>query len=320
MCHLHDRPFLRTLSNGKFRCMQRMRTRANVSKTSDPIGAVIEEKTGRDVQSSKQFGSSGWSSQIVYDTTDGGKFFVKTSRRSADKMFKGEALGLQAMYGTHTLRVPEVIDWGNFAHGSYLITEYLEFGGRVDQADMGRLLAQMHLAAPKEGDGQFGFTVDNTIGGTDQPNGWDSSWVNFFREKRLMHQVNLTGNKKLIALGKSVADNLEILFDGITVKPSVLHGDLWSGNMASVQGTPAVMDPAVYYGHSEAEFGMSWCAGFTDAFYRAYFEVIPKQPGFDKRRDLYLAYHYLNHYNLFGSGYLGESERLLRKVQKAVGA
>lgn len=60
----------------------------------------------------------------------------------------------------------------------------------------------------------------------------------------------------------------------------------------------------------------SLCAG-THA---AYFEVIPKQPGFDKRRDLYLAYHYLNHYNLFGSGYLGESERLLRKVQKAAGA
>lgn len=54
-------------------------------------------------------------------------------------------------------------------------------------------------------------------------------------------------------------------------------------------------------------------------FHAAYFEVIPKQPGFDKRRDLYLAYHYLNHYNLFGSGYLGECERLLRKLQKVVG-
>lgn len=117
----------------------------------------------------------------------------------------------------------------------------------------------------QEGDGQFGFPVDNTIGGTgmcliillhvalhaaspcvhascasvEQPNGWDPSWVSFFREKRLMHQVNLTGNKNLIALGKSVADNLESLFNGVEVKPSVLHGDLWSGNMASVQGTPA---------------------------------------------------------------------------------
>ncbi|KAM3698611.1 hypothetical protein ACB094_06G203700 [Castanea mollissima] len=56
-------------------------------------------------------------------------------------------------------------------------------------------------------------------------------------------------------------------------------------------------------GHNEAEFGMSWCAGFGGAFYNAYFEVMPKQPGFEKRRDLYILYHYLNHYNLFGSGY-----------------
>jgi protein-ribulosamine 3-kinase len=83
---------------------------------------------------------------------------------------------------------------------------------------------------------------------------------------------------------------LDKLFEGITVTPAVLHGDLWSGNMASVDGEPAIFDPATYYGHSEAEFGMSWCAGFSDAFYQAYFSVNPKQPGFDKRRDLYLVY------------------------------
>ena len=63
--------------------------------------------------------------------------------------------------------------------------------------------------------------------------------------------------------------------------------------MASVDGQPAVFDPAVYYGHSEAEFGMSWCAGFGPEFYDAYFEELPKQPGFETRRDLYLVYHYL---------------------------
>nr|GEV29919.1 protein-ribulosamine 3-kinase, chloroplastic [Tanacetum cinerariifolium] len=68
-------------------------------------------------------------------------------------------------------------------------------------------------------------------------------------------------------------------------------------------GEPVILDPACYYGHNEAEFGMSWCAGFGWSFYKAYFEVMPQQPGFEKRRDLYLLYHYLNHYNLFGSGY-----------------
>lgn len=63
------------------------------------------------------------------------------------------------------------------------------------------------------------------------------------------------------------------------VTPSVLHGDLWSGNISSVDGQPAIFDPAVYYGHSEAEFGMSWCAGFSRDFYAGYHEVIPEQPG-----------------------------------------
>ena len=91
---------------------------------------------------------------------------------------------------------------------------------------------------------------------------------------------------------------MQALFEGIEVKPATLHGDLWSGNMASVDGKPAVFDPAVYYGHDEAEFGMSWCAGFGSSFWDAYFQENPKQPGFDKRKDLYLCYHYLNHYNL----------------------
>jgi Fructosamine kinase len=104
-----------------------------------------------------------------------------------------------------------------------------------------------------------------------------------------MHQVNLSGNRKIQDLAQPVADNLGALFEGITVTPSTLHGDLWSGNIASVDGQPAVFDPAVYLGHSEADFGMSWCAGFSRAFYDAYFEVLPKQHGFDARRDLYLV-------------------------------
>ena len=66
---------------------------------------------------------------------------------------------------------------------------------------------------------------------------------------------------------------------GLQVKPSVLHGDLWSGNISGVDGAPSIFDPAVYYGHSEADFGMSWCAGFSSAFYTAYHKVLPKAPG-----------------------------------------
>eukprot|EP01025_Chloroclados_australasicus_P066022 TRINITY_DN9022_c0_g1_i1.p1 TRINITY_DN9022_c0_g1~~TRINITY_DN9022_c0_g1_i1.p1 ORF type:complete len:419 (-),score=21.38 TRINITY_DN9022_c0_g1_i1:53-1309(-) len=285
---------------------------------SDAIAAAITEKTGLEVTQSDTIGSSGWSSQVVCTTDDGTKYFAKTSSRSAKEMFEGEALGLQAMFDTHTLRVPEVIAYEDYANGSYLITEYLKFGGRCDQAELGRQLARMHKATPKEAEGRFGFPIDNTIGGTSQPNKWETDWVTFYREHRLLHQVQLANDRKITELAAPVIQNLEVLFDGIEVKPSVLHGDLWSGNMAGVEGAPAVFDPAVYYGHSEAEFGMSWCAGFTNAFYHAYHEELPKQPGFEKRRDLYLLYHYLNHYNLFGSGYRGECVRLLEKLRKHV--
>ncbi|KAH1256179.1 Protein-ribulosamine 3-kinase, chloroplastic [Glycine max] len=108
---------------------------------------------------------------------------------------------------------------------------------------------------------------------------------------------SLTGGQRLV---KSMTP----LFANVVIEPCLLHGDLWSGNISSDKnGEPVILDPACYYGHSEAEFGMSWCAGFGGSFYNSYFEVMPKQPGFEERRDLYMLYHYLNHYNLFGSGY-----------------
>ena len=94
----------------------------------------------------------------------------------------------------------------------------------------------------------------------------------------------------------------------------MLHGDLWSGNVAAVGGEPCIFDPASYYGHHEAEFGMSWCAGFSGDFWDAYHALIPKAPGFEERQQLYLLYHYLNHYNLFGSGYYGQCESILRRL------
>lgn len=120
----------------------------------------------------------------------------------------------------------------------------------------------------------------------------------------------------LSELGAEVMERMPEWFEGISpVKPSILHGDLWSGNIGTVDGAPSAFDPATYYGHSEAEFGMSWCAGFSDKFYAAYFEVLPKQErGFEERRQLYMLYHYLNHYNLFGGGYRGQCVDIMKRL------
>lgn len=103
--------------------------------------------------------------------------------------------------------------------------------------------------------GKFGFAVNNTIGGTPQPNPWTDDWVDFFRMHRLKHMLDLVGQAGLQRKGYQLMDRIDVLFQGISVKPSILHGDLWSGNMAAVDGAPAIFDPACYYGHHEAEFG-----------------------------------------------------------------
>ncbi|GLT44951.1 hypothetical protein SLA2020_188220 [Shorea laevis] len=242
-----------------------------------------------------------------YDT-DAGSFFVKTNRNIGPSMFEGEALGLDAMYKTRTIRVPKPFKVGSLpTGGSYIIMEFVEFGAsRSNQSVLGRKLAEMHKAGKSENG--FGFDVDNTIGSTPQINTWSSDWIQFYGEHRLGYQLKLAqkqyGDSTIYQKGQRLIQKMAPLFENIVIEPCLLHGDLWSGNITyDKNGEPVILDPACYYGHSEAEFGMSWCAGFGGSFYNSYFEVMPKQPGFEKRRDLYLLYHYLNHYNLFGSGY-----------------
>jgi len=140
--------------------------------------------------------------------------------------------------------------------------------------------------------------------------------VDFFRERRLKPQLKLAGDREMSQLGDVLMRNLDSLFKGIEVTPCCLHGDLWSGNIATADGQPSVFDPAVYFGHSEAEFGMSWCAGFSGAFWSAYREIIPEAEGFGERAKLYRLYHYLNHYNLFGGGYRGSAMSELRSLTR----
>lgn len=246
--------------------------------------------------------------------------FVKTARgRSAESMFKGEALGLTAMReATPLLAVPKVFTYGDASGGSFILMEYMNFTSGRDMKALGRAVGDMHVGRGRRGgqEEMYGFDVDNTIGGTPQPNPWMSDWVEFFKVHRLQHQVNLANDARLRKMCDELIDSgkYEKLFEGAELRPALLHGDLWSGNIGWADGRPSLFDPATYYGHSEAEFGMSWCAGLSGDFWRAYHEVVPRADGFDRRHDLYTLYHYLNHYNLFGSGYYGQCETLFTRL------
>lgn len=233
-------------------------------------------------------GSSGWASFKKVTVTNPPSndidakpvsFFVKSSSRSSDEMFKGEALGLKAMYECSqgsdeddSLRIPKVYHYGDYSVGSFLIMEYLNLAGRSDDRALGKAMARMHLAPATEEAGNptraFGFPVDNTIGGTPQPNPWTKEnsgteeWVEFFRDQRIGHQLQLAGDSYCSKLwDEDIAPRLHLLFEDLKgekeIKPSLLHGDLWSGNIGSADGKPSIFDPAVYWGHHEAEWGVS---------------------------------------------------------------
>ncbi|KNA13696.1 hypothetical protein SOVF_114300 [Spinacia oleracea] len=279
-----------------------------VAMSDDPVLEwILTEGKAKQISKSSPVGGGCINLATRYDT-DVGPFFVKTNRSIGQSMFEGEALGLRLMFETNTIRVPKPYKVGSLPRGgSYIIMEFVEFGAaRSGQPALGKKLAEMHKAG--KSDRGFGFEVDNTIGSTPQINTWTSDWIEFYGKHRLGYQLKLArdqfGDSSIYEKGQKLAKNLAPLFENVVIEPCLLHGDLWSGNVTyDKNGEPVILDPACYYGHNEAEFGMSWCAGFGSSFYNAYFEVMPQQPGFEKRRDLYMLYHYLNHYNLFGSSY-----------------
>ncbi|MBN2659066.1 MAG: fructosamine kinase family protein [Spirochaetales bacterium] len=244
--------------------------------------------------------------------------FLKENSRALSLMFREEARGLAALKEAFPLNVPEPLAWGKDNSSSFLILEYIGSGAKRPEfwESFGRALAQMHRKGRGEG---FGFERDNFIGSTLQKNDRMGKWTDFFAENRLLFQAGLARSSRLA--DSSVSRGIESICRRIGNLlpepdfPSLLHGDLWSGNFMVDEGGRAVLiDPAVYYGHREADLAMTELfGGFNRNFYRAYEEEFPLTPGYDGRRDLYNLYHMLNHLNLFGSSYMGSVRSIISR-------
>jgi fructosamine-3-kinase len=244
-------------------------------------------------------------------------YFVKLNTASLLDMFEAESLGLKAMAETETIRVPRPVCSGVADGQSYLVMEYLEMGhaSRDASAMAGRQLAQMHRSDWHS----FGWQRDNTIGSTPQPNDPASSWVEFWRHHRLGFQLDLAARNgyggALQRGGERLLHGFHVLIDQ-DPQPSLLHGDLWGGNIGyDREGKPVIFDPAVYYGDREADLAMTELfGGFGNDFYHAYRESWPLAPGYSTRKVLYNLYHILNHLNLFGGGYLGQASSMIDRL------
>jgi len=240
------------------------------------------------------------------------RYFVKLNDASRGSMFEAEAEGLGEIARTRTVRVPAPLCWGTANGSAYLVLEYLELGGaRTDHLErLGQQLARMHRTTRD----QFGWQRDNTIGSTPQINTSCPDWVEFWRQHRFGFQLELAARngRDLMRKGERLIAKMGEFFRDYRPVPSLLHGDLWSGNVGATGEQPVIFDPAVYYGDREADLAMTELfGGFSGRFYQAYHETWPLDPGYKTRKTLYNLYHVLNHFNLFGGGYASQAERMI---------
>lgn len=168
---------------------------------------------------------------------------------------------------------------------------------------------------------QFGFDVVTCCGYLPQVNDWQKNWVEFYARQRIQPQMDMvekkSGDREALELWSALQLKIPDLFRDLEIVPALLHGDLWGGNVAEDSSGPIIFDPASFYGHSEYELAIAGMfGGFSSSFYSAYHSKIPKTPGFEKRLQLYQLFHYLNHWNHFGSGYRGSSLNIMRNLSK----
>lgn len=257
------------------------------------------------------------SCQVV---TDRNVYFLKWGEGQVAASFVAEAKGLRALRQAKApLHIPKVLQVAPEAEETpgFLLLEWVEAGLKNKQfwERFGRGLAQMHRHTAS----QYGFEQANFIGSLPQVNKWKDHWPTFFWENRLEPQVRIAKekgrwnnrwNRHLNRLSNRLGGWLPD-----QPAPSMLHGDLWSGNVMTDKNNAAVLiDPAVYYGHRETDLAMTELfGGFDHRFYAAYREAWPLEDAYVQRRDLYNLYHLMNHLNHFGSGYADSVETLLRR-------
>ncbi len=278
----------------------------------EPVRTWLAEQ-GYTVQRLEPVGGGDINEAYRVHTREGATFFLKRNPHAPADMFAREAEGLQALRAApQGPTVPEPYLWGP----DYLVLEDLRPARRRPDywPRFGRALAHVHQVHGPA----FGFEHDNYIGLTPQPNPWTQDGYAFFAQHRLLYQARLAHRRGLLpAADVRAVERLAARLPELVPPqpPSLLHGDLWSGNaLTDARGDPAIIDPAAYYGWAEADLAMTALFGaFPEAFYRAYQEVRALEPGWRDRFPIYNLYHLLNHLNLFGGGYLGSVRHILRR-------
>lgn len=297
------------------------------------ISNAITTLYGENVQIERGFPVQGGDINKSYgiQLSNGNLLFMKSNEKSKVDFFVKEVHNLKAIAKTNTIATPKILGFGTEdgeeVGYSFLLLDFVELGnldadfwenfaetlGNMHKSTTEAFISKEDLAEGKI----FGFYEDNYIGKTKQINSPKITWVDFFRENRLAPQFKMaekyfsTEDSKLI---DKLLDNLaDFLIEPRS--PSLLHGDLWAGNvMCDTKPQAMLIDPACYVGHPEADIAMTELfGGFSDRFYAAYKNTGLLQPQYEERRDLYNLYHLINHLNMFGESYFPAVKSILEK-------
>ncbi len=276
------------------------------------VGQWFRENNFGEVVSASPVGGGCINNGLRVRTRSGQAFFLKTNPQAPPEMFAREAEGLQALRVAGGPRVPR-----SFLHGvDFLLLEDLAPAPPVANywEILGRQMAELHRVTSPN----FGLAHDNFIGSTPQPNPQTEDGFEFFARFRLTFQAERAAGRGLLSSHHTgqVARIADRLAEWVPRQPaSILHGDLWSGNLISDgSGQPAIIDPAAYFGWAEADLALMVLFGSPPgSFFRAYQAARPLEPGYRDRFPLYNLYHLLNHLNLFGMSYHSQVLAVLKR-------
>jgi len=280
----------------------------------------IEKITNSKIISTSSLSGGCISNAYKITLQDNRNLFLKINNSLPKDMFHKEANGLKELAKPNVIYIPKVIT----VEDSFILLDFIECSIKQKDffEDFGRSFAEMHKFTSEA----FGFYENNYIGSTPQvniPNEKEiNDWTSFYFNKRILFQFHLAKKNGFATdeLRKGISfleNNIEKILNGSEEPPSILHGDLWSGNyMVNENGKAGLIDPAVYYGHREADLAMTKLfGGFSESFYKSYNESFPLKDGYNYRENIYKLYHVLNHLNLFGSGYYRQAISLIKSYQ-----
>ncbi len=255
----------------------------------------------------------------VFDVeTSQGNYCIKVSEKVEDAaVFSTEKKSLNFLSDRAGVNVPQLYQTGVFEGYSFLMMTFIPQDSKEPSNSYWSYLANQVLQLHAVHADQFGLNFPTYIGPFEQDNSWKSIWTDFYIENRLEAQIKLAFDKKVLSSG--LLKNFELFYKELPnlfpiEKPSLLHGDLWNGNVIkSADYRSFFIDPAIYFGHREMDLAMmKLFGGFDIVFYESYNDKMPLEKGWEDRIGYGQLYPLLVHLNLFGSSYLSSVEKIIK--------